>query len=79
MFDVNRMVPLFIALPLQGSFPPGQDILGLPSPPGKVPWHYTVGFGIAVTTIIKHEFSADGWVCRLPALFRGMKDIHFYM
>ena len=77
--------PLWIALPIAGFISSGFGfILGLPALRLKGPYLAiaTLGFGMTITTIIKHmEFFGGRMGLQAPKLFflgTPMKDIHFY-
>lgn len=85
MFVGKMGFPLFIALPLGALVSAGAGfILGLPSLRLEGPYLAiaTMGFGMAVTTIIKHmEFFGGRMGLQAPKLYLlgvPMKDIHFY-
>ncbi len=78
-------LPLWIALPIAGFISSGFGfILGLPALRLKGPYLAiaTLGFGMTITTIIKHmEFFGGRMGLQAPKLFffgTPMKDIHFY-
>ena len=85
MFVGKMGLPLFVALPLGAFISAGAGfILGLPSLRLEGPYLAiaTMGFGMAVTTIIKHaEFFGGRMGLQAPKLYlfgAVMKDIHFY-
>jgi branched-chain amino acid transport system permease protein len=85
MFVGNMGLPLFIALPLGALISAGAGfILGLPSLRLEGPYLAiaTMGFGMAVTTTIKHmEFFGGRMGLQAPKVYffgTPMKDIHFY-
>jgi branched-chain amino acid transport system permease protein len=85
MFVSKMGLPLFVALPLGAFISAGAGfILGLPSLRLEGPYLAiaTMGFGMAVTTIIKHmEFFGGRMGLQAPKLYffgTPMKDIHFY-
>jgi len=85
MFVDKIALPLFIALPLAAFISAGFGfLLGLPSLCLEGPYLAiaTMGFGMAVTTIIKHmEFFGGRMGMQPPKLYffgTPMKDIHFY-
>src|SRR5512147_2516943 len=78
-------LPLWIALPIAGFISSGFGfILGLPALRLKGPYLAiaTLGFGMTITTIIKHmEFFGGRMGLQAPKLYffgTPMKDIHFY-
>src|SRR4030042_2494650 len=81
----NWSFPLWIALPLAGFISSAFGfILGLPALLLKGPYLAiaTLGFGMAITTVIKHlEFFGGRMGLQAPKLYlfgTPMKDIHFY-
>ncbi len=82
---LNWNVPLFIALPIAGFVSSAFGfILGLPALRLKGPYLAiaTLGFGMTITTVIKHmEFFGGRMGLQAPKLEllgTPMKDIHFY-
>jgi branched-chain amino acid transport system permease protein len=85
MFVGQLGIPLFIALPLGALISAGFGfLLGLPSLRLEGPYLAiaTMGFGMAVTTIIKHtEFFGGRMGLQAPRLYvfdMPLRDIHFY-
>jgi branched-chain amino acid transport system permease protein len=85
IFIVNWGFPLYIALPIAGFISSAFGfILGLPALRLKGPYLAiaTLGFGMTITTIIKHmEFFGGRMGLQAPKLYlfgTQMKDIHYY-
>ena len=85
IFIVNWGFPLYIALPIAGFISSAFGfILGLPALRLKGPYLAiaTLGFGMSITTIIKHmEFFGGRMGLQAPKLYlfgTPMKDIHYY-
>ena len=85
MFVSKMGLPLFVALPIGAFISAGAGfILGLPSLRLEGPYLAiaTMGFGMAITTIIKHmEFFGGRMGLQAPKVYffgTPMKDIHFY-
>ena len=85
IFVLKMGLPFWIALPLGGFISSGFGfLLGLPALRLKGPYLAiaTLGFGMTITTVIKHlEFFGGRMGLQAPKLFffgTPMKDIHFY-
>jgi branched-chain amino acid transport system permease protein len=85
IFIVNWGFPLWIALPVAGFISAAFGfVLGLPALRLKGPYLAiaTLGFGMTITTIIKHmEFFGGRMGLQAPKLYlfgTQMKDIHYY-
>ena len=85
IFIVNWGFPLYIALPIAGFISSAFGfILGLPALRLKGPYLAiaTLGFGMSITTIIKHmEFFGGRMGLQAPKLYlfgTPMKDFHYY-